>query len=194
MNGQKVPTEKLDRILEAVRLSASSVGLQPYSILVIENEALKKQLRAIANNQPQIEECSHLLVFAAWDNVTPKQIEELVSEIVTQRNLLPESLADFKNRLIQMVSSNTQEQNHQWAARQVYIALGTGLIAAAAEEVDATPMEGFDKEALDQFLNLPESGLKSIALMPLGYRNVDTDWLVKLPKVRRSKEKLFIFR
>jgi nitroreductase / dihydropteridine reductase len=194
MNGKKVPSEKLDRILEAIRLSASSLGLQPYSIFVIEDETLRKQLRIIAHNQAQIEECSHLLVFAAWDNVTPKHIEDLISEIASQRNLPLDSLNDFKNRVIHMVSANTQEQNHQWAARQVYIALGTGLIAAASEEVDATPMEGFDNEAMDNFLNLKDLNLKSIAIMPLGYRNPETDWLMKLPKVRRQKEKLFIYR
>ncbi len=192
MNNQKVPSEKLENILEAIRLSASSVGLQPYSILVIENELLKKQIRPIANNQAQIEECSHLLVFAAWDNISPIQIEHFINETSIARNIPAESLTNLKAMLIKRISSSTQEQNFQWAARQVYIALGTALIAAATEEVDATPMEGFNNEELDSFLHLKEAGLKSVVLMPLGYRDQENDWLLKLPKVRRANEKLFI--
>lgn len=192
MNGSKVPAEKLENILDAIRLSASSVGLQPYTLLVIENESLKKQIRPIANNQAQIEECSHLLVFAAWDNISPIQIEHFINETATTRNIPAEALTNLKAMLIKRISSSTQEQNFQWAARQVYIALGTALIAAATEEVDATPMEGFNNEELDNFLHLKEAGLKSVALMPLGYRDKENDWLVKLPKVRRAKEKLFI--
>jgi nitroreductase/dihydropteridine reductase len=192
MNGTKVPDEKIERILEAIRLAPSSMGLQPYTVLVIEDEELKKKLQPVAWNQPQIVESSHLLVFAAWDNITPEQIEEYIDHTATVRNMPPESLNEFKGMLLNMAANRSQEENFQWAARQVYIALGTALVAAANEKVDATPMEGFDPAAADALLGLKEKGLRSVSFLPLGYRDADNDWLVKLPKVRREKEKLFI--
>ena len=194
MNGQKVPQEKVDNILEAIRLAPSSMGLQPYTVLVIEDEELKKQIRPIAWNQSQVEDGSHLLVFAAWDNVTPVHIEEYMLQTASVRDMPLESLNDFKNTLLNMAKNRTPEENFDWAARQVYIAFGTALVAAASEKVDATPMEGFDSAALDEFLNLKEKGLKSVTILPLGYRDAENDWLAKLPKVRREKEKLFITR
>ncbi|WP_187261409.1 NAD(P)H-dependent oxidoreductase [Pontibacter beigongshangensis] len=192
MNGRKVPADKVNNILEAIRLAPSSMGLQPYTVLVIEDPELRKQIQPIAFNQPQIVESSHLLVFAAWDNVTPDHINEYISHTATVRNMPEENLADFKNTLLRMAENNTQEQNHTWAAKQAYIAFGTALLAAAAEQVDATPMEGFDNAKLDELLHLKEKGLRSVTLMPLGYRDASNDWLAALPKVRRQKEKLFI--
>ncbi|WP_017732452.1 NAD(P)H-dependent oxidoreductase [Nafulsella turpanensis] len=192
MNGRSVPEEKIERILEAIRLAPSSMGLQPYTVLLIEDQELKKQIQPIAFNQSQIVDSSHLLVFAAWDNVKPEQIEEYINHTASVRNVGVESLNDFKASLLNMAKNRTQEQNFEWAARQAYIAFGTGLMAAAAEKVDATPMEGFNNAALDELLKLKEKGLKSVTLMPLGYRDAENDWLAKLPKVRREKEKFII--
>ena len=192
MNGQKVPQEKIDNILEATRLSPSSMGLQPYTILVVEDEDLRKQIQQVANNQPQIIEASHLLIFAAWDNITQNQINEYINHTAETRGVTLESLAGFKNALLGIAKRNTQEQNYQWAARQAYIAFGTTIAAAATQEVDATPMEGFDAAALDKLLNLKEKGLRSVTLLPLGYRDADKDWLASQKKVRREKEDLFL--
>jgi nitroreductase / dihydropteridine reductase len=192
MNGNKVPADKVEAILEAIRLAPSSMGLQPYTILVIEDEELKQKIQPIAYNQPQIVESSHLLVFAAWDNITPTQVDEYIAHTATVRNIPEEGLAEFKNMLLGIINGNSQEQNYNWAARQAYIAFGVGLVAAAAEQVDTTPMEGFDSAALDELLNLKEKGLRSVTLMPLGYRDADNDWLANLPKVRREKKALFI--
>ena len=187
----KVPKEKLTRILEAIRLSASSGGLQPYSVLVIENEELRKKLLPVANNQPQITEASHLIVFAAWENINEEKVNEYMQDIANTRGISVESLEVFKNRLVSL-TARSPEQNFNWAARQTYIALGTGLVAAAFEEVDATPMEGFDNAAFDEILNLNQKGLKSVSIMTLGYRDAENDPLANFKKVRRSSEKLFI--
>lgn len=192
MTGTRVPQEKVENILEAIRLAPSSMGLQPYSVLVIEDEDLKKQIRPIAYNQPQIEESSHLLVFAAWATITPEQIGEYIRHTATVRNVPEASLEEFKQILLNMVKNRTPEQNFDWSARQAYIAFGTALVAAAVEKVDTTPMEGFDNAALDELLQLREKGLRSVTLLPLGYRDTEKDWLAKLPKVRREKEKLFL--
>lgn len=192
MNGTKVPQEKIETILEAIRLSPSSMGLQPYTILVIEDENLRKEIQKVAYNQPQIVESSVLLVFAAWDNISEAQVTEYINHIAEERGVAPETLIEFKNTLTGMITRNTQEQNFQWAARQAYIAFGTAIAAAATEEVDATPMEGFDAAALDQLLGLKEKGLRSVTLLPLGYRDSGIDWLASQKKVRRDKEKLFL--
>ncbi len=191
-NGQEVPGQKVDAILEAIRLSASSIGLQPYSVIVIKNEELRKQILPIAMNQPQIVDSSHLLIFAAWDNVTAEKVEEYLNDIATTRNVSRESLSMLDGYLYNMVNNNTPEQNYNWSARQAYIALGTALIAAAEQEIDATPMEGFNPAALDALLGLTDKGLKSVALLPIGYRDSENDWNANLPKVRRSKDKLFL--
>ena len=168
------------------------MGLQPYNILVIEDEDLRKQIQAVANNQPQIVESSHLLVFAAWDNITEAQIDEYINRTAIIRGVTLESLAGFRGALLGIAQRNTPEQNFQWAARQAYIAFGTAIAAAATEAVDATPMEGFNAAALDELLNLKEKGLRSVTLLPLGYRDAENDWLANQKKVRREKDELFL--
>ena len=191
MNGKKVPEEKIGRILEAVRLAPSSMGLQPYTVLVITDPEVKKQILPIANNQQQIVDSSHLLVFAAWNKITPEHVDDYVNLTATTRNIPVESLEQFKDMLIS-ISKRPQQENYEWAARQSYIAFATAIAAAAEERVDATPMEGFNNAALDELLGLKEKSLRSITLLPLGYRDSENDWLAKFPKVRRQKENLFI--
>lgn len=191
MNGKRVPEDKVENILEAVRLAPSSIGLQPYSVIVITDPELKKQILPIANNQQQIVDSSHLLVFAAWDKITTERVEDFISLNAKMRNVSVESLDGLKSKLLN-ISIRPEDENFEWAARQTYIAFATGIAAAAEERVDATPMEGFNNAALDELLNLKEKGLRSLILLPLGYREKEKDWLVNLPKVRREKEKLFI--
>ncbi|TGM53123.1 nitroreductase family protein [Leptospira adleri] len=192
MTGEKVPREKVERILEAIRLTASGFGLQPYNVLVIEDEEIKRQIRPIANNQPQIEESSHLLVFAAWEQVSEEKILDYIRLISETRNLPAESLEGFKNSMSNWFKSQTPETSYNWAARQTYIAFGTGIVAAAVEDVDATPMEGFNAKALDELLHLKEKGLRSTSILTLGYRDSEKDSLVKAIKVRRAKENFVI--
>jgi nitroreductase len=186
MTGEKVPRQKVDAILEAARLSASSAGLQPYKIIVVENEDVKKQLQPAAFNQPQITEASHLLIFAAYENITTLHVDDFINLHASVKKITTESLDGFKNMLLSNIVSRNEEANFNWAARQAYIALGTALIAAANEAVDATPMEGFDPAAFDEILGLKALGLKSVALLVLGYRDEANDLLAKAPKVRKD--------
>jgi nitroreductase len=192
MNGQKVPQAKLDAILEATRLSASSLGLQPYTIFVIENEAIRQSMLPLAYNQPQITEASQVLVFAAWQNVTPEKIDAYINQIAEERGAPIEALAPFKAMIEGTVNGKSDEEIYQWSARQAYIALGTSLAAAAEQEVDATPMEGFNPAALDELLGLKEKGLRSVALMAIGYRDAANDQLASAKKIRRTADKLFV--
>lgn len=192
MNGEKVPQEKVEYILEAIRLSASSVGLQPYTVLVIENDEVRRQVQKVAYNQPQLVEGSHVIIFAAWNNITEAQVDVYMQHTAETRNVPVESLDGFKSSIMGSIGTRTQEQKFEWAARQTYIALGTALLAAAEQGVDATPMEGFDPAALDELLNLKEKGLRSVSMMAIGYRNRQEDFLATAKKVRRKKEDLFI--
>nr|WP_315197242.1 nitroreductase family protein [uncultured Flavobacterium sp.] len=188
MNGQTVPQEKLDYILEATRLSPSSSGLQPYEIFVISNPELLETIKPFAWNQSQVTECSHLLVFAAWDGYSLERITKVFDRTVAERGLPADTMDEYKTRLWGMYEPLSQEWHANHAARQAYIALGVAMTAAAEQQVDATPMEGFSADEMDKLLGLKELGLKSAVILPLGYRDAANDWLVNMKKVRTPKE------
>jgi nitroreductase/dihydropteridine reductase len=183
-----VPQDKVDRILEAVRLTASSSGLQPYEVLVVNDPALRARIREHAWNQAQVTEASHLLVFAAWDDYTAERINGAFDLVNEQRGVRNEGWEAYRQQVLATYPPRGAEVNYQHAARQAYIGLGTALIAAAEEQVDATPMEGFSPPEVDEILGLKARGLRSVLLLPLGYRQPDGDWLVNLKKVRRPSE------
>lgn len=183
---KSVPEEKVNRILEAIRLSASSSGLQPYQIIVVKNKALREQIVPHAWNQQQIVDGSHLLVFAAWDNYTEQRINTMFDLVNEERGFTNEGWEAYRQKILAAYPPRPAEVNYEHAARQAYIGLGTALIAAAEEGVDSTPMEGFDPEKVDEILGLKEKGLRSVILLPLGYRQEEGDWLVNLKKVRRT--------
>jgi nitroreductase/dihydropteridine reductase len=187
-----VPTEKVDRILEAVRLTPTSSGLQPFEIVVITDAGLRAKIRAIAHGQPQVTDCSHLLVFAAWDNYTAERINMMFDLAVQERGFTNDGWENYRRMLLDRYPPRSAEENFQHAAKQAYIALGFALIAAAVEEVDNTPMEGFDPDALDAILDLRARGLRSVLMLPLGYRDADNDWLVNLKKIRRPRDRFVI--
>jgi nitroreductase len=192
MTGEKVPQEKVDAILEAARLAPTSSGIQPFTILSISDPELLAKIQPIANNQPQITEASHLLVFAAWDNITPEQIDRVFSQVIRERNLPADALDNYKAFLTSHFGGMTREERFNSAARQAYISFGVAIVAAAVEKVDATPMEGFKNAELDKLLGLSEKGLRSVSLLTLGYRDTVNDWLANLKKVRRPIEELVI--
>ncbi|MGE5467917.1 MAG: NAD(P)H-dependent oxidoreductase [Ignavibacteria bacterium] len=181
-----VPQDKVDRIVEAVRLAPTSSGLQPFELIVVTNPEVRARIQPIAWNQAQVADCSHLLVFAAWDNYTAERINMMFDLTHQQRGLTDPGWERYRKLLLEKYVPRSAEENFQHAARQAYIALGIALVAAAAEQVDSTPMEGFDPDALDGILGLRERGLKSVLMLPLGYRAAAGDWLVNLKKVRRA--------
>jgi nitroreductase len=183
-----VPHEKIDRILEAIRLAPTSSGLQPYRVLVVTNKEVREKIKPIAHGQGQVSDCSHLLVFAAWDDYTPDRINMMFDLTNQVRGFTSEDWENYRKLLLSRYPTRGAEVNFQHAAKQAYIGVGAALIAAALEQVDSTPMEGFDATALDELLNLHSRGLRSVLILPLGYREADKDWLVNLNKVRRSHE------
>jgi len=192
MNGEKVPQDKLERILEATRLAPSSYGLTPYNVIVVENQELKQQLQGAAYGQTQLVDSSAVLVFATWNDITNESVDIYIQETARQRGIGAEMLDEFSGMIKGTIATMTQEQKISWAQRQAYIGLGFALVAAATEEVDSTPMEGFSPTSVDNILGLGELGLKSVALLPLGYRDSQNDYLASLKKVRWEDSKFFI--
>lgn len=188
MNGQPVPQELVNKILEAAYLAPSSSGLQPFGLLVISDPELKRKVQPIASDQSQIVDSSHLLVFAAWDNYTDERLDRVFANTTAQRGLPEGTMDAYKNRLKAAYLNRPAEKNFEHAARQAYISFGMAIAAAAELKVDATPMEGFDNDALDELLGLRAKGLRSVVILPLGYRDAAHDWLVNLKKVRTPKE------
>ena len=182
-----VPQDKVERILEAVRLTASSSGLHPYEVFVVTNPALREQIKPHAWNQSQVTEASHLLVFAAWDNYTVERINQRFDLVNEVRGFKNEGWEAYRQQILATYPQRDAETNYQHAARQAYIGVGTALIAAAQEKVDSTPMEGFDPAKVDDILGLREKGLRSVVMLPLGYRADAGDWLVDLKKVRPAR-------
>lgn len=182
---KKVPEDVVARILEAARLAPTSSGLQPYEIVVVTNAEVRAKIREIGWNQAQITDGSHLLVFAAWDNYTADRINHMFDLTNDVRGFRNEGWENYRQMLLGNYPHRPAEVNFQHAARQAYIGFTAALIAAAFEGVDATPMEGFDPAALDTILDLPARGLRSVAILPIGYREEEGDWLVNLKKVRR---------
>jgi nitroreductase len=181
-----VPQEKVDRILEAIRLAPTSSGLQPFEVIVVKNKAVREQIKAKAHGQAQITDGSHLLVFAAWDDYTPERINLMYDLNDSERQSSSETADNYRKMLLANYPARGAEVNFQHAAKQAYIGLGIALTAAAFEGVDSTPMEGFDPKAVDEILGLNARGLRSVVIMPLGYRDEANDWLVNLKKVRRA--------
>jgi len=192
MNGNKIPAEKLNTIIEATRLAPSGFGLTPYTIIVVEDDEIRKKLHPAFYNQSQVVDCSAVIVFAAWNSITEKEVGEYMQDIAEQRGVPVESLNDFAGNINGSFKKLTPEQARVWADKQTYLALGFSLVAAAAEQVDATPMEGFAPDAVDAVLGLKELGLHSAVALTLGYRDAANDYLVNAKKVRRTHDKLVI--
>lgn len=190
MNGKVVPQEKIDNILEAIRLAPTSSGLQPFEVFVITNAETKSKIRKIAWNQSPVTDCSHLLVFAAWDHYTADRINHMFDLTNEIRGFKNEGWENYRQKLLSVYPQRDPEVSFQHAARQSYIALMAAMTQAAFEGVDSVPMEGFDNSALDEILGLKEKNLRSTVLLPVGYRDAEKDWLVNLVKVRKPMDQM----
>lgn len=191
-SSKKVEQELINQIIDAAWLTPTSSGLQPFRVIEITDEDKKKEIVPIAYNQQQVADCSHLLVFAGWENYTEERIDNIYSKMAIERGQDIAAYKDYTDRLKKTYLKRTKEENFTHIAHQVYIALGFSLAMAAELSVDATPMEGFDSKALDNLLELDKLGVESVLLLPLGYRDSENDWLAGLPKVRHSKKEFLL--
>ena len=192
-NTRTVETEIVENIIEAARLAPTSSGLQPFELILITNQAIKEQIVPISHGQAMPAQCSHLLVFAVWDSYTEERIKHIFDITTAERNLALDKYDAYKERLKSIFGSRTEEQNFTHAAHQAYIALGFAMAEAAVAKVDTVPMEGFDMPALDELLNLKAKGLKSVLMLPLGYRDEQNDWLAPMKKVRHPKSEFISY-
>ena len=189
---KSVDQEKIDRILESIRLTPSSSGLQPYQVFVISNKDLQQKIMTSARNQSQVVDCSHLLVFVTWDKYTARKIDEVYDLIHKERGYVRPELEKYRESLKKRLPFMPPQVQSSHTAKQAYIAAGVALVAAALEGVDATPIEGFEPQEVGNILGLKDS--KVVLLMPLGHRDSENDWLSKEKKVRQPTESLFIIR
>jgi len=188
---KKLSEEQIDKLFEAVRLSPSSFGLQPYKILNIKSPEIREKLKVAAYGQSQVTDASHFLVFTVPTNLGEKDVDTFLELTAKVRGLTVESMNEYSEMIKGNIASRNPEQNIAWAARQAYIALGVLLTTCAIEGVDANPMEGFNPKQFDEILELKEHNLTSVVIMALGTRSVE-DTYSKLKKVRLAKEDLFI--
>lgn len=188
---KKVSEADMEKLLEAIRLSASSYGLQPYKVLVVTDAAIRAELRKAAWGQSQITDASALLIFAVKSNFSAAHVDEFIELVSKGRNIPIEALGEYGNMMKGSIAGMTAEQIEVWNSKQAYIALGFGLVSAAVLDLDACPMEGFSADDFDKILNLDKLGLKSKVIMAVGYRS-EEDKYQHLAKVRQKKEDLFV--
>lgn len=182
---KKLSSDQLDFIAEAIRMAPTSFGLQPFRLVVVEDQQLREQLKAVSWNQEQITSASHLLVFAVLKDIGEKEINNYINLIASERNVNVSDLEGFKGMMANLFNLSV-EQKIEWAKKQAYIALGVALLSAAESKIDACPMEGFTPSEYDRILGLEEKGLTTAVIMTIGYRALDDDYQ-KLKKVRLPK-------
>lgn len=189
---KKVSAEDLEKILEAARLAPTSSGLQPFKVIVLQDADLREQIAPAALNPECVRECSHILVFAAWDRYTADRIDKVYDLTTDERELPRGRFVSYTDKLKEMYLPEEPEANFAHIARQTYIALGLALAQAAELRIDSTPAEGFNNAIVDQVLGLGEMGLKSVSLMYIGYADKERDWLGTMKKVRIPREDFIV--
>lgn len=184
---QKVSEQQLKTLLEATRLSASSYGLQPYKVIVVESPTIRAQLLPYSYGQDKVAQSSHLIVFAAHRHIGDNTVDRYIEKHMQVTNKTPEQLSNFALHMKSALKQKSDAQKQEWAHQQAYIALGNLLTCAAAMKIDSCPMTGFDQAGYDQVLTLEQHGLTTTAICPIGYRHQD-DAQALVPKVRFDYE------
>ena len=187
---KKISNSDLEILKEAIQLSSSSYGLQPYKVLIIENEEIRKQLQPASWGQSQITEASHLFVFASVTNVDAEYITHYAENMAKTRNIPFDSVKGYADFMIGNITTLTPEKQIIWAQKQAYLALGNLLNVAAELKIDVTPMEGFLPEQYNEILGLTEKGLHATLVATIGYRH-DEDETQHYAKVRKPITELF---
>ncbi len=186
-----IPEVELEQIMETIRLTPTSLGLQPFKVIRIESPEKREEIKSIFNNQPQSVEASHILVFAAFTELTDSQIDEYINRISQTRNKPIQELEGFKRNIHNFTKSMSATEFIDWAKKQTYIALGMAMSSAAMLRVDSTPMEGFKHDLLDDYLNLSAQKLTSSVVLAIGKRDSAIDILASAPKVRKTADEMF---
>ncbi|NLR94483.1 NAD(P)H-dependent oxidoreductase [Flammeovirga agarivorans] len=188
---KKVNAQDIETLLEAGNLTATSMGLQPFKIIVIQNEALQQELVPLSYHQQQVGDASHLLVFAIETEIGKESIDQYIQRAMDIRNVPYSSLEGYHQSVSGYISQMDEKTKKDWATKQAYIALGTVMTAAAELHIDSCAMEGFDTQAYQEKLGLDKKNLLPVVILPIGYRS-DEDTNSKLPKVRKNRDEFVI--
>lgn len=191
-DGKKIPSEKLNNILEAGRLSVSSLGLQPHHLLVVENDETIQKLIPAFYNPSQISTCSHLIALVSKTHINKEYVDNYFGHIINERGVTLEQLSSFRNNINQFLENYTQKELESWSEKQSYIVLGSLIIASAEEQIDTCPMEGFNNEILEDTLKIDKTNEKIAVVLALGYRAED-DIFQNFKKVRKPSDKFIKF-
>jgi len=188
---KKIAKQDIELLKEAIQLSASSYGLQPYKVIIISDPEIKAKLKVAANGQAQLEDASHVVVFANLSDLSEKHVASYIDNISKTRGLETQQLEGFSSLMNSVVGGLSEDAREVWAAKQTYIALGNLLSAAADLKIDSCPMEGFDADKFAEILNLKQLNLTPSVIAPIGYRSTE-DTTQHYGKVRKPEEELFI--
>lgn len=189
---KNIPQDKLNELLDVMRMTASSMGLQPFKAIVIKDREFRKKLIAPANGQQKVADSSHLIILCIYKNLSEDYIDSYFNLMANTRQQAIESLESFRKSIKSYIKTMSPEEIENWAAKQTYIALGTLLQTCAIMEIDSCPMEGFNPDKVDKVLNLSKNNLKAVLMAPIGYRAED-DKRSKLKKVRKSMDDFYEF-
>jgi nitroreductase/dihydropteridine reductase len=189
MTGEKIAESDLNIILEAIRLTPTAYGLQPFKVAVTQNEDLIGEIYRKSCPQIVIRQCSHLLVFKARKKLDSEYLEGYLKEMKRQRNSTDEYIDGYRSKILRVID-DPQINKFSWMIRQTYIALGYATVAAAASGIDATPIEGFDAQSLNEVLRLDTEKEEAVVMLALGYRDEKEDKLINLPKIRKPMDLL----
>lgn len=181
-SSKELEDHKLQYLIDAFNLTATSYGLQPCRLLIVRSQDVKNQMLPLSYNQSQVVDCAAVLVICIT-SVDSNYVNEYFKRVEQKRGTPTDVLKPFKDFLTDSFSQKTPEQIQSWAKRQAYLILGNLLTVCAVEKIDACPMEGFDPKGVDALLQLKEKGLESALLLPVGYRSPD-DFMATQKKVR----------
>ncbi|MDA8859572.1 NAD(P)H-dependent oxidoreductase [Flavobacteriaceae bacterium] len=184
-SNRKLSKNQVNTLKNAFNLTASSYGLQPIKLIVISNKEIKNNLLESSLNQQQVIQCSHLLVICVETDIDESYIELYFKRVVDIRKTSPKVLESFKNSIINEFNDMSNASIINWSINQAYLALGNLMTVCSVEEIDSCPMEGFLPEKYDEILDLKTKNLKSVLVMPVGYRSVD-DQFSSFKKVRKD--------
>lgn len=188
----KVSEDDLNFLKEAIRLSVSSYGLQIYKVLIIENPEIRKELRKASWDQSQITDASHLFVFCNYTRNHDQHVDDYIQLVIdTQKTVDVQGLKKYGESIKSSIANMTTEARKSWAEKQTYLALNNLIVACADRQIDACPMEGFDKHEYNRLLGLDEMGLNASVIAPVGYRS-NRDETQERKKVRKSIKELFL--
>lgn len=190
-NGNSLPEDRLKKIKKSIRMSPTSLNIQPYKVLILENNESNKELflklEAKAYNQKQISTCSHLFVFCGLSNLD-KRIEELIELNIKETGHSEDTFEGYKNTMYKKANGMNEEQTKDWVHNQIHVVLGFALAACTELKIDSCPIGGFDPNSFKEILKLEED-LNPVILLTVGERDLEDD---SMPKSRFDSDKLFL--